>query len=92
KMPLSVLAVNEAEATAAIDASDFVIFSHNDADGHPFYPFVQSIQTLRPKLLPLCERSFLPVGQYCVFGEVVTLYKRPSVRIEGNDSDGWVTD
>ncbi len=91
-MPRSVLAIEEDQAARTIGRSDFVIFTRSGPGGPLCYPFVQSMQTLRPQLLRLCERSFVPVGHYHIFSEEVTLYKRPCVRVEGAEPDGWITD
>jgi hypothetical protein len=82
--------VTEAEALALLQDSDFVILTNTAAPRASIYPFEQSMEALRPKLLAFSEQAFIPLQRLHVFDRDVTLYIRPSLKIAGN-SGGWLT-
>jgi hypothetical protein len=69
--------VKEADAVAALRQSDFVIFKKSFAAEDITYPYVQSMVKLRPKLLALCAKEFVPLRRFHLFGHDVILYRRP---------------
>jgi hypothetical protein len=91
-------AVTEADAMAAVQRSDFVIMNAGPAPGGScppapgfVYPFLESMNEMRPRLPAACEQEFMPLGHYRLFGDEVILYGRPPLRVSGTTADGWVT-
>jgi hypothetical protein len=89
--PQSVLAVNEQEVLAGLPSADFVLLTLSGAKEDYTYPFDQSMQALRPKLLEFCDREMLPLRETSLFGRRVRLYFRPSVRLESPYPD-WLSE
>jgi hypothetical protein len=83
--------VKEAEALQLIGQSDFVILNRTPAVGKPVYPFLQDMDRMRPQLLALCEQRFIPVGDFRLFCQDVTLYARPCLTVTGGTPDHWIT-
>jgi hypothetical protein len=87
---LGLPAVDEAEAIALLQASDFAIITRSAPDTQSLYPFDRSTQALRPKLIAFCDQAFVPLREFHVFDRDVVLYMRPALHVEG-DSAGWIT-
>jgi hypothetical protein len=82
-LPQNISAVSD-EALAAIQQSDFVIMNMAvvpENSPHAFrtstYPFMKSMYDLRPRMLAECEKHFVPVRHFSIFGDDVVLYMRP---------------
>jgi hypothetical protein len=97
-MGTGIASVSEADALAAVGRSDFVIFNSGplpefaDRPAPAYeYPFTKSMAAVRPRMLALCERDFIPLGHFPILGDDVILFGRPAVRVTGTTADGWVT-
>ena len=97
-LPASIMATTEKEALAALSRSDFVIMNMGplpenlDRPPAPYtYPFVTLMREMRPQMLATCEREFLTLGHFHVFGDGIVLFARPGARVTGATPDGWVT-
>ncbi len=71
-------------------SGDVLVLTSPGAGGPARYPLEQSLQAARPRLRELAERELIPLGQYRMFGRDVTVFVRPSVRVERLAGDGWV--
>src|SRR5262249_6838961 len=96
-MPAGISAVTEAQALAALRYSDFAIMNARPlpdrGDRSPpdyTWPFVKVMNEMRPRLLAECEREFIPLGHFPLFGDDLILYARPAARVSGATADGWV--
>jgi hypothetical protein len=97
-LPCGIGPVTEGEAIAALRGSDFAIMNAGplperaERQAPPYtYPFVNAMAGLRPQMLAECEREFIPLRRFRLFGDEVILYGRPGVRVTGATEDGWVT-
>ncbi len=86
-MPQGIGAVTEAQALAAVRQSDFVIMAVESGLTPTIYPFDDSMEALRPRLLAECEQSLIPLGRFRIFGNDVILYGRPPAGSPGAQAD-----
>jgi hypothetical protein len=86
-----IMDVSEADAVAAVRASDFVVMNLTDM-GLEVYPFVRCMREYRPHLLAACREGHVAVERFCLPGGDVMLFVRPSVGVEGSAADHWVTE
>jgi hypothetical protein len=86
----SIFAISLPEAIDQIRRSDFAIMTTSGRFGPHPYPFEQTIAPLRPAVIEASNKQLMALRQFRIFGRDVTLYARPSLRLEG-DSGGWIT-
>jgi hypothetical protein len=86
-----VSAVPAQVATDALRNSDLIVLTQPHPPAVSFrYPFDQSMESYYPQLLKAAEKDFVPDRSFYFFGQDVTLYFRPTLRMTG-DSGGWIT-
>jgi hypothetical protein len=92
-----IAAVTEEQALAGLGQSDFAIMNAGplpeNADRPPpryEFPFVKSMRSIRPQLLAACERDFIRLRTFHLFGDEVILYARPQAQVTGQTTDNWV--
>ena len=83
-------AVKERHAVSVLGRSDFAIITLWSAEVPTIFPFDRAMQELRPRLLEVCQRSFVPLGDFRFSDRQVRLYVRPSVALDG-EPDGWIS-
>ena len=49
------------------------------------------MQELHPKMQAACERAFIPLHRFRLFGEEVVLYVRAAPQVKGATGDDWIT-
>jgi hypothetical protein len=82
-LPEMISPVTEEEAIEAIRKSDFVVLNMAvpTSTEHPFnkspYPFMKSMYAMRPRLVAECEKHFVLLKHFELFGDDVALYARP---------------
>jgi hypothetical protein len=88
----SIMPVNESEALSAISGCDFVVITKPTVDTPGFeYPYNRQMKELYPKLLAATEHSMVPLKNVDAFSQHMTLFVRPTLRLSGQTSDGWIT-
>jgi hypothetical protein len=85
-----IIRVPEAEAINLVQKSDFVVVTLPDYPERLVYPFDIGMQEIRPKILEVCDTSFVLLQRFHIFDREAVLYVRPQVTVAGS-SDGWVT-
>jgi hypothetical protein len=95
-------AVTEAQAVEFIRKSDFVIMNRTPYRDYvimnrmplplePLDPFQQGMEKMRPRLLALCEQQLVPLRDFHLFNQDVTLYARPGLTVSGGSVDHWIS-
>jgi hypothetical protein len=76
---------------ASLANADFMVLTHRSDTGEPPYPIVQTLNTIRPRMEAAASARMLRLGEYAIFGRLVHVYARPSVRMVDGVSGGWIT-
>ncbi|MBI1915738.1 MAG: hypothetical protein HYS12_13545 [Planctomycetes bacterium] len=73
-----------------LEHSDLVVLTKEGRLASPVYPFNQQMRPMHGAVRRYCEEELVRVGRYPVADDQLTLYVRPSFRLEG-ESHGWIT-
>jgi hypothetical protein len=73
-----------------LEHSDLVVLTKEGRLASSVYPFNQEMREMHDAVHRYCETELVRVGSYPVAEDQLTLYVRPSFKIEG-ESHGWIT-
>jgi hypothetical protein len=74
-----------------LDSTDILILTEpSQGNPEPNLPIAADLKELRPMLRQLAKKEFAPLGNYSIYDGQVTVYVRPSIRIDGISGD-WIT-
>jgi hypothetical protein len=80
------------EVLREADTADVLLLANAPGEQRAVrYPLEQSLQKAAPELRELAHRGFLRLGEYEMFGQTVSAYVRPGLKLEGLTPDGWIT-
>jgi len=85
-----ILAPDESQVPALLGESDFAVIASTPSPLATVFPFDRLMNAMKPGIEAFCAKNFAPVDHFRFFEQEVTLYVRPTLKIEGA-SGGWIT-
>jgi len=73
-----------------LENTDVLILNDADPSREPRLPVVANLAALRPAMKKLAKTEFVPLGEYVIYGERISVYVRPRVELSGVSGD-WMT-
>src|SRR5262249_4063784 len=86
----NLFSVTRDEALAIGRRSEFILIARPAVSQVSVYPFEKCMRHITPQLVTFCERNLTRLQTFRLGDTELTLYVRPTMKMEG-DSDGWIT-